>query len=101
MTLQSLSVHFIHDIESFSTCMQTSLYVSMASSLGAALGYLLERVDAGVEDGEVLELLHRVGDLQEDVLADVELDQLRQRGERRRDGVHVVVRQVQRPELLR
>ena len=70
------------------------------ASLGAALGYLLERVDAGVEDGEVLELLHRVGDLQEDVLADVELDQLRERGERRRDGVHVVVRQVQGPQLL-
>ena len=70
------------------------------ASLGAALGYLLERVDAGVEDGEVLELLHRVGDLQEDVLAHVELDQLRERGERRRDGVHVVVRQVQGPQLL-
>ena len=70
------------------------------ASLGAALGYLLERVDAGVEHGEVLELLHRVGDLQEDVLAHVELDQLRERGERRRDGVHVVVRQVQRPQLL-
>ena len=48
----------------------------------------------------MLELLHRVGDLQEDVLAHVELDQLRERGERRRDGVHVVVRQVQRPQLL-
>ena len=70
------------------------------ASLGAALGYLLERVDAGVEDGEVLELLHRVGDLQEDVLAHVELDQLRERGERRWDGVNVVVRQVQRPQLL-
>ena len=48
----------------------------------------------------MLELLDRVGDLEEDVLAHVELDQLRERGERRRDGVHVVVRQVQGPQLL-
>ena len=43
----------------------------------------------------MLQLLHRVGDLEEDVLAQVELDQLRQRGEGRRQGVHVVVRQVE------
>ena len=74
--------------------------IQVSPSLGAALWYLLERVDAGVEDGEVLELLDGVGDLEEDVLAHVELDQLRERGERRRDGVHVVVGQVQGPELL-
>ena len=48
----------------------------------------------------MLQLLHSVGDLQEDVLREVQLDQLREGGERRRDGVHVVVRQVERLQLL-
>ncbi len=60
-----------------------------ADQLGAALGYALERVNAGLEDGQLLALLDRLGDVGEDVPRDVEVGQLGQAGDRRRQTANL------------
>jgi hypothetical protein len=71
-----------------------------ATYLSAALRDPLQRVDACLDDRQLLALLHRLRQVRQHVLADVQPDELGEAGDGRRKGPKVVVGQAEGAEAM-